>query len=170
MFCCLCDWLWMQRVFWLRFPYGKLDTLICLGIYRLETHRVFKSITRWTVLLNSHKHVTVHNSSKTTTCSHPSLCACKYCLQCFSVSVALGFLHHWKMLWIKWWPGWMGKSNFQLLPGKPPALVAYKTPDRWNCMQKCIGLFTIFIIMLIWEAPGWPARFGFVWYNIRKRD
>ena len=66
MFWFLCDWQRVQGVFWLRFPCGKLDTLICVGVYWLEKHHVFKSITRWTVLLNSHKHVTVHNSSKET--------------------------------------------------------------------------------------------------------
>lgn len=52
----------MQGVFWLRFPCGKLGILIHTGVYWLEEHLVSKSITRWNVLLNTYKHVNVHNS------------------------------------------------------------------------------------------------------------
>lgn len=41
------------------------------------------------------------------------------------ISVALGFFHHWKMLWV--WPGGMGKSNFPLLPGQPLAVIKHLT-------------------------------------------
>lgn len=159
----LCDWPRMQRVFRLRFPHGKLDTLVRAGISWLETHHVFKSVTGWTVLLSRHKHVTLHNSSKKTTYSRPSLCAYKYCFQCFSVSVPLGFLHHWKMLWVKWWPGWMGKSNFQLW-----LLIKHQRDE--NACRSTLASLPPSSLCLFQRAPGWPARFGVVWYNIRKTD
>lgn len=91
---------------------------------------VFESVTRWTDLLNSHEHMTVHNPPKQTSCPAATLSVVRLQLlvQYSSVSVALGFLHHWKMLWVKWWPGWTAR----LLPGQSLAVIAYKIPDSWS--------------------------------------